>query len=166
MGSLIDKLILLERWEGPQTASAAAPIDVGTLVADLVAPIADTHPDRKFEVSTQSGILASIDPTELGYVVTNLTDNAVKYGLGEIIVRVRAQDSTAVIEVSDEGPGIPSTDATRVFDRFYRGAQRDVPGSGLGLAIVKRAVERAHGTIKLDSSPNGSRFRVELPLAS
>lgn len=166
MGSLIDKLILLERWESPQAASAAAPIDVGTLVADLVAPIADTHPDRKFEVSTQSGILASIDPTELGYVVTNLTDNAVKYGLGEIVVRVRAQDSTAVIEVSDEGPGIPSTDATRVFDRFYRGAQRDVPGSGLGLAIVKRAVERANGTIKLDSSPNGSRFRVEFPLAS
>ena len=65
--------------------------------------------------------------------MTNLTDNAVKYGVGDIDVRVRARDSKAVIEVADHGPGIPSTDAVRVFDRFYRGTQRDVAGSGLGL---------------------------------
>jgi two-component system OmpR family sensor kinase len=165
MGSLIDKLILLERWESPEAAARASPIDVGTLVADLVAPIADAHPDRRFAISTQGGILAAIDPTELAYVVTNLTDNAVKYGAGEIAVRVRSEDSFAVIEVADQGPGIPSTDATRVFDRFYRGAQRDVAGSGLGLAIVKRAVERAHGTISLETSPSGSRFIVQLPRA-
>ncbi|MBV8067319.1 MAG: HAMP domain-containing histidine kinase [Candidatus Eremiobacteraeota bacterium] len=163
MGALIDKLILLERWENPEALGSAPPIDVGTLVADLVAPIADAHPERRFAVSTQTGILAAIDPTELGYVVTNLTDNAVKYGVGQIGVQVQAKDSSAVIEVSDQGPGIPSTDASRVFDRFYRGTQRDVPGSGLGLAIVKRAVERAHGTVSLDSSPNGSRFIVKLP---
>lgn len=165
MASLIDKLILLERWENPQLAAPAVPIDVGTLVADLVAPIADAHPERRFDVSTQGGILAKIDPTELGYVVTNLADNAVKYGRGEIAVRVRSEDSVAVIEVADEGPGIPSTDAKRVFDRFYRGAQRDVPGSGLGLAIVKRAVERADGSIDLKTSPNGSHFIVHLPRA-
>jgi two-component system OmpR family sensor kinase len=166
MGSLIDKLILLERWESPEADMANPPIDVGTLVADLVAPIADANPARRFAVTTSSGILAAIDPTELGYVVTNLTDNAVKYGLGEIAVDVRAEDTAAVIEVSDQGPGIPSTDAARVFDRFYRGTQRDVAGSGLGLAIVKRAVERARGTVTLRSGPNGSRFTVALPLAA
>lgn len=166
MGSLIDKLILLERWESLESSAAATPIDVGTLVADLVGPIADANPERRFAISTQSGILAAIDPTELGYVVTNLTDNAVKYGLGKIAVRVHGEDSTAVIEVADEGPGIPSTDVARVFDRFYRGTQRDVPGSGLGLAIVKRAVERASGTISLDTSPRGSRFTVQLPRAA
>ncbi|MBV9717802.1 MAG: HAMP domain-containing histidine kinase [Candidatus Eremiobacteraeota bacterium] len=163
MGSLIDKLILLERWESPDADTVKTTIDVGTLVADLVAPIADAHPERRFAVSTENGILAEIDPTELGYVVTNLADNALKYGAGDIGVHVRAQDSSAVIEVSDHGPGIPSSDVSRVFDRFYRGAQRDVPGSGLGLAIVKRAVERAHGTIALDTSPYGSRFIVQLP---
>ncbi len=165
MGALIDKLILLERWEGLQAAATAAPIDVGTLVADLISPIADAHPERHFEVSTQSGVLAAIDPTELGYVVTNLADNAVKYGEGDIAVRVSARDGTALIEVADRGPGIPSTDAARVFDRFYRGAQRDVSGSGLGLAIVKRAVERAGGTISLATSPSGSHFTVQLPRA-
>ncbi len=165
MGALIDKLILLERWESVEGQSATAPIDVGTLVADLISPVADANPDRRFVVSAQDGVLASIDPTELGYVVTNLADNALKYGSGQIDVRVHAGGSTAVIEVADQGPGVPSTDAARVFDRFYRGAQREVAGSGLGLAIVKRAVERAHGTISLDSSPNGSRFIVELPRA-
>jgi two-component system, OmpR family, sensor kinase len=165
MGSLIDKLILLERWESPESTEKPAPIDVGTLVGDLVAPIADAHPDRQFAVTTRPGILAAIDPTELGYVVTNLTDNAVKYGHGEIAIKVRAENSTAVIEVADQGPGIPSTDVARVFDRFYRGAQRDVSGSGLGLAIVKRAVERAHGTVSIDTSPSGSRFIVQLPRA-
>jgi two-component system, OmpR family, sensor kinase len=163
MGALIDKLILLERWEGVE--APATPIDVGRLVADLVSPIADAHPERQFAISTESGVLAAIDPTELGYVVTNLADNAVKYGEGAIDVSVHARDSKAVIEVADHGPGIPSTDGARVFDRFYRGTQRDVAGSGLGLAIVKRAVERAHGTVVLESSPAGSRFIVELPRA-
>ncbi|MBV9232750.1 MAG: HAMP domain-containing histidine kinase [Candidatus Eremiobacteraeota bacterium] len=163
MASLIDKLILLERWQSPQPAPPAVPIDVGTLVADLVAPIADAHPERRFAISTQDGILAKIDPSELGYVVTNLADNALKYGRGKIAVNVRSEDSTAVIEIADEGPGIPSTDAERVFDRFYRGTQRDVPGSGLGLAIVKRAVERAAGTINLVTGPTGSHFIVQLP---
>ena len=166
MGSLIDKLILLERWESREAEPAAAPIDVGTLVADLVGPIADANPQRRFAVTTETGILAEIDPTELGYVVTNLADNAIKYGVGEIAVKVEAQSSSAVIEVADEGPGIGASDAARVFDRFYRGAQRDVAGSGLGLAIVKRAVERAHGTVAVDTSPSGSRFIVRLPLAA
>jgi signal transduction histidine kinase len=166
MGSLIDKLILLERWESPEASPRSEPIDVGTLVADLVAPIADANPERHFAISTESGILASIDPTELGYVVTNLTENALKYGLGEISVRVRHEDSTAIIEVADQGPGISPEDVPRVFDRFYRGAQRDVAGSGLGLAIVKRAVERAHGSVSLDTSSRGSRFVVHLPQAN
>lgn len=165
MGSLIDKLILLERWEEPETTPNASPIDVGRLVEDLIAPISDAHPERHFVVHAQPGVLAAIDPTELSYIVTNLTDNAVKYGQGEIGVSVSAIDSLALVEVTDQGPGIPSTDAPRVFDRFYRGAQRDVDGSGLGLAIVKRAVERANGTITLDSNSSGSRFTVKLPLA-
>ncbi|HEY6485763.1 MAG TPA: HAMP domain-containing sensor histidine kinase [Candidatus Cybelea sp.] len=165
MGSLIDKLILLERWENVEVAGNISPIDVGRLVADLVSPIADAHPDRSFAIAAEPGVLAAIDPTELGYVVTNLTDNALKYGRGDIDVRVCARDASAVIEVKDQGPGIPSSDAVRVFDRFYRGTQRDVAGSGLGLAIVKRAVERAHGRITLDSSPTGSRFTVSLPRA-
>jgi two-component system OmpR family sensor kinase len=163
MGSLIDKLILLERWESVEESGPICAIDVGRLVEDLITPIADAHPDRRFSFEIAPRVYAAVDPTEFGYVVTNLADNAVKYGEGTIGVRVAADNGTAVIEVADQGPGIPSTDAKRVFDRFYRGAQRDVAGSGLGLSIVKRAVERAGGHIDLDTSPSGSRFTVSLP---
>lgn len=163
MGSLIDKLILLECWESVEDASAAGPIDVGRLVEDLVTPIADAHPDRAFSLHIAPRVFAAVDPTELGYVVTNLADNALKYGEGTIGVSVAARDGNAVVEVADEGPGIPSTDAKRVFDRFYRGTQRDVAGSGLGLSIVKRAVERAGGRIELQTSAKGSHFIVSIP---
>ena len=66
MGSLIDKLILLERWENVEVPERLLPIDVGRLVADLVSPIADAHPDRSFAIAAEPGVLAAIDPTELG----------------------------------------------------------------------------------------------------
>ena len=166
MGSLIDKLILLERWESPEAAPAAAPIDVGTLVADLVAPDRRRAPRPQLRALDAVGILAAIDPTELGYVVTNLSRQRRQIRRGK---DRRARARARFVERSSKSPikarAFRRPTPARVFDRFYRGTQRDVPGSGLGLAIVKRAVERAHGTITLDSSPSGSRFTVQLPLA-
>jgi signal transduction histidine kinase len=166
MSSLIDKLILLERWERREDGESSGPIDVGVLVSDLIAPIAESHPGRRITVTSQSGLLAAIDPGELGYVVNNLVDNAVKYTEGDVVVRVAGDDSWISVDVSDQGPGISSRDAPRIFDRFYRGAHRGVEGSGLGLAIAKRAVERAHGSIAVESSAKGSRFVVRLTRAS
>ncbi|MGZ3515891.1 MAG: sensor histidine kinase [Vulcanimicrobiaceae bacterium] len=66
----------------------------------------------------------------------------------------------------DRGPGMTEEELARIFDRFYRGARRDVAGSGLGLSIAKRAVERAHGTLVAESTPgSGSRFIIALPRA-
>jgi signal transduction histidine kinase len=72
-----------------------------------------------------------------------------------------------VIVVSDRGPGMSERDQTHAFDRFYRGRGNDgVEGSGLGLAIVKRAVQRADGTIELESREgDGTAFTIRLPRA-
>ena len=92
MGSLIDKLILLERWESPEAGRAGRADRRRNARRATSSHRSPTRiPDRRFAISTHAGILAAIDPTELGYVVTNLTDNAVKYGVGEIAVRVRAR---------------------------------------------------------------------------
>jgi signal transduction histidine kinase len=164
MGMLIDKLILLERWEAADESAAPEPIDLGILVSDLLTAIADAHPQRAVSVEAGSGILCAIDPIEFGYVVNNVTDNALKYATGRISVTVRSDAEWAAVEVADEGPGIAPEDAVHVFDRFYRGSRRDIEGSGLGLAIAKAAVERARGTISLTTDPNaGSRFTVRLP---
>lgn len=164
MGSLIDKLMLLEQWEQVTEGGRFEPIDVGQLVNDVTAPIAEANVERELHVDAPAGPLAAIDPGDLTHAVTNLVDNALKYTQGAVNVGVRTDNGCVAIEVVDEGPGIDPDMAAHVFDRFYRGTQRDVPGSGLGLAIAKRAIERAGGTLMLDSKAGkGSRFTISLP---
>jgi len=156
--------MLLEEWEHVGDAVAAEPIDVGQLVTDVTAPIAEANAGRVLRVDAEPGPLAAIDPGDLTHAVTNLVDNALKYTEGKINVGVRGENGRVAIEVVDEGPGIDPETAGHVFDRFYRGTQRDVPGSGLGLAIAKRAIERAGGTLALQTEPGrGSRFTISLP---
>jgi len=162
MASLIEKLMLLEQWESVGS-SGVEPIDVGQLVSDVAAPIAEANTDRILRIDAPAGPLAAIDPGDLTHAVTNLLDNALKYTRGTIEVGVRAENGRVAVDVRDEGPGIDSQAARHVFDRFYRGDNRDVPGSGLGLAIAKRAIERAGGSLTLESDPNsGSRFTIML----
>jgi len=164
MGALIEKLMLLERWDDEPPRAATEPIDVARLVSDVVAPIAESNPGRTVRVSTPDAGLAAIDPSELAHAITNVVDNALKYTKGAVEIDVRRERDRVVVAVTDEGPGMTPDEARHAFDRFYRGARRDVDGSGLGLAIARRAVERAGGALSLANRPEGgSRFTIELP---
>jgi signal transduction histidine kinase len=167
MASLIDKLMLLDRWDsGPLRAETTEAIDVGRLVEDVVTPIADLAPVRVVRIDAASGPLAIIDPSDLTHAITNIVDNALKYTAGAIDVAVRARANRVEISICDEGPGMSADEVAHAFDRFYRGARRDVDGSGLGLSIARRAVERAGGTLALASDrAAGSRFTLSLPVA-
>jgi signal transduction histidine kinase len=104
--------------------------------------------------------------SELNQVWTNLLDNAID-ALGEqgtITVRTRREAACAVIEISDDGPGIPPAIADRVFDPFF--TTKDVgQGTGLGLDTARRIVADRHdGSIAVDSAPGATTFRVWLPL--
>ncbi len=164
MASLIDKLMLLDRWERGPDASATEPIDVARLVEDVVTPIAEANPARDVAISAPPGPLAAIDPSDLTYALTNLLDNALKYTRGPVRVAVRPENGSVVVDVQDAGPGIPPAEVPHVFDRFYRGVRRDVDGSGLGLSIAKRAVERAGGSLDVVTDVrSGSTFTIRLP---
>ena len=166
MGSLIEKLMLLEHWESESSSphSGVEPIDVGQLIGDVTAPIVEANADRTVRIDAPPGELAAIDPSDLAHVVTNLLDNALKYTRGSIDVRVGRRGERVVVEVRDEGPGMAPEVAAHVFDRFFRGTRRDVVGSGLGLSIAKGAIERAGGTLALETDPaRGSCFSVALP---
>jgi signal transduction histidine kinase len=106
--------------------------------------------------------------SELNQVWTNLLDNAID-ALGErgtITVRTRREAACAVIEIADDGPGIPPGIADRVFDPFF--TTKDVgQGTGLGLDTARRIVADRHdGSIAVDSVPGATTFRVWLPLPS
>lgn len=166
MGSLIDKLMLLDRWEDSSQRAAPEPIDAGVFIEDVVAPLAEARPERVVRVATGHGDLVAIDPIDLSHAITNLVDNALKYTKGTIDVGVGRSFGMVQITISDEGPGMSAEDVHHAFDRFYRGSRRDVDGTGLGLAIAKRAVERSGGTLCLESSRDaGSRFTISLPMA-
>jgi signal transduction histidine kinase len=109
------------------------------------------------------------DEDRLRQVLVNLVDNAIKYSPdgGGVEIRFEAHNGECLIEVVDEGLGIPSTERERIFDKFYRldpEQRRGVGGSGLGLYICRELVERMNGRIEVESEPGkGSRFTVALP---
>jgi len=167
MASLIEKLMLLDRWDSDTERGAGVEaIDVGRLVEDVVTPIADLNASRTVRIDAPAGPLAEIDPSDLTHALTNIVDNALKYTDGAIDVTVRRRGGDVVVEIADEGPGMTPDEASHVFERFYRGARRDIDGSGLGLSIARRALERAGGTLLLDTAcTRGSRFTLILPRA-
>jgi signal transduction histidine kinase len=110
------------------------------------------------------------DENKLRQVLVNLVDNAVKYSPdgGRVELRVRSSNGSCLIEVADEGLGIPPDEYDRIFEKFYRldpQQTQGVGGSGLGLYICRELVERMDGSLRVESEPGkGSRFTVELPL--
>lgn len=103
------------------------------------------------------------DPAALERAVGNLVDNALKFGT-RATISVRAAAGSAVITVTDDGPGIPEADLPYVFDRFHRAPNaRSLPGSGLGLAIAKQVAESHGGRIEAVPQPVGALLRITLP---
>jgi two-component system NtrC family sensor kinase len=109
------------------------------------------------------------NPVRLRQMVNNLVGNAIKYTQvgGKIMVQVQTEQDQLILQVSDNGPGIPPADQAYIFDKFYRASNIDVetPGTGLGLAIVKSIIENHQGRIWVDSKANqGTTFTIVLPI--
>ncbi len=138
-------------------------------LVSLVESVADEMAETGRDVTAEVGppVVIDGDPVALRRLVNNLLDNAVKFG-SCARARVYREDSTVVIEVDDDGPGIPESERERVFEPFHRGEPsrcRETGGAGLGLAVV-RSVARAHGgdANLQNRSEGGLRARAHLPL--
>jgi len=108
------------------------------------------------------------NPVRLRQVLDNVVGNAIKYSSdqGEVSISLRAEDSQVIVQVTDNGPGIPVKDQAHIFDKFYRGSNiSSHAGSGLGLAIVKSIVEAHQGRMWVESMVGrGSSFFIVLPV--
>jgi two-component system sensor histidine kinase BaeS len=149
------------------------PVDLGAiagLAADAVRARAAAR-EVALDVAAERQVIVLGDATRLRQVVRNLLDNAITHTPpgGEIIVRTGAEAGSAVIAVSDSGPGIAEEHAALIFERFYRvdpARARDTGGAGLGLAIVRQLVEAHRGTISVTAAQSGGAlFEVRIPLA-
>jgi signal transduction histidine kinase len=111
-----------------------------------------------------------MDAAAIGQALANLVDNAIKYSAESrrLVVAARRAGGEVLLEVADDGIGIPTSELGRVFDKFYRVGRSETQGrrgSGLGLSLVKHIVESHGGRVRAESAPGaGSRFTIHLPV--
>ena len=172
---LVEQLLALARSEPGAPPVAHAPVALAPLLQTLLADLAPLAESRNIQLSLdapgdpQASTVAG-DAAALAILARNLIDNALRYTPpgGEVLVSVVQRSECMLLRVEDSGPGIPTAERDRVFDRFVRGAQNGGnSGSGLGLAIVRAIAERhgAHVTLA-DAALGGLRVEVALPARS
>jgi signal transduction histidine kinase len=169
MSRLVSDLLLLARADAGRE-SARGEVDLGEIATAAVAevePVADGH---RLTIREAEPIAVQANADELHRLALNLLDNGVRHTPEgtEIRVAVERRNGDAVLEVSDDGPGIPAGMEDQIFSRFVRGAgPADVAGdsgTGLGLAIVKAVATSHGGDVEAGTSPaGGARFTVRLP---
>lgn len=164
---LATDLLLLARLD-TSTPSPTASVDLVMIVREEIARrqppaltvVAELHDDV---------VLVPGSPSMLTRMLANLLDNAERHAASGITVRLVTTGSAAVLEVVDDGPGVPMADRERVFDRFTRlddARTRDSGGTGLGLAIARRVATTHRGTLTITGHDAGARFTATIPLAS
>jgi two-component system OmpR family sensor kinase len=172
MRASIEKLILLARLERP-AGPHVEHIDAAQLAARVALALEPIAGAGRIVVTGDAAAPMDGDDSELYEALKNAVENAVRYAPDSpVTIDVSHEGATIRIDVVDRGPGMSAAELAHAFDRFYRGDARNsdgdpIEGSGLGLAIAKRAVERAAGTIALEStSGQGTRVRFTLPTTS
>jgi two-component system OmpR family sensor kinase len=167
---MVEQLLALARQDPEAPVESRVAVDLAELaksVAHDQAPVAEA---RGLSLGVEAApAVTHGDAHALRTLLDNLLDNAIRYTpSGHVTLRTGTTGNEAWLEVEDSGPGIPSAERTRVFDRFYRGESAAAGGSGLGLAIVRRIAERHHGRVELLDPVEGPglRVRVSLPRES
>ena len=172
MSHIVESLLAISRLDAGEAKMEMTPLDLGQLAASTTEQMRFLAEEKSILLTSTvaSEVYIEGDRSHLQQVVVNLVANAIKYTQegGEVEMRVRRKANMAVLEVSDNGAGIPDYALPHVFERFYRADKarsRASGGAGLGLAIVK-AICTAHGAELSVSSKEGkgSVFSVELAL--
>jgi heavy metal sensor kinase len=174
LAKIVERLFALSRLDAGEAQTEWVPFDLAELAATTAGQMSLLAEDKGISISCAAAqrVMVEGDRSRLKQVVVNLLDNAIKYtpARGAVNLRVAAVNGHALLEVTDNGIGIPAEAAPHVFDRFFRvdkARSRDLGGAGLGLSIVK-SICTAHGAgVEVESGPaGGSCFRVKLPLAN
>jgi signal transduction histidine kinase len=173
LGSLIGDLFELSKLDSGSVTPSIENFSLPELVQDTAQGFTLESERKAIALHVEIGEITAITKGDIGLiqrVLENLVRNAIQFTPegGEVTISVTERPNAVAVSVSDNGPGIPAEDVTRIFDRFYRardGEEARSDSSGLGLAIVKRILDLHESRIEVVSKPNaGTCFRFELPL--
>lgn len=172
---IVEDLDQITKLEGGKIELNEAPVDLVLIISELLDQMELKAKKRDVKLSmsqTQKGrFMVQADIEKIQRVFVNLIDNAIKYGKegGEVVVRTYDMDQKVLVEVADNGNGIPQNHLNKIFDRFYRvdkSRDRDKGGSGLGLSIVKHIIEAHDQVINVRSTlGEGTTFSFTLDKA-
>ena len=126
----------------------------------------EDHGDIKVNLDLPKNVQVLADEVELARVISNLLENARRYGTGEVRVTVAREARHVLLRVCDRGPGVPASERERIFEPFYRmpGASEREGGVGLGLALVRSIAQRHQGSAHCEDNPGGGAcFVLDLP---
>lgn len=184
LSDLLRDLLDLSRVDGGASAIVRVPTDLAELVRRTARDVGTARGGgTRVQVEVPDRLVADVDPGRIGQVLTNLLDNACRHAPGGLVrVRARETEDGVVLDVSDDGPGIPASLAGTVFDRFVRGpgSTGELPvlrepttdpsavtprtgGTGLGLAIARWAVLLHGGSIQVVPAATGCTIRAVIP---
>jgi len=172
LNGIVEGLLALSRLDAGEAKSEWVRFDLAQLAATTADQMSLLAEDKSITVSCEAApeVMVEGDRARLKQVIVNLLDNAIKYtpNGGKVRLQITRQDGYAVLDVVDDGVGIPTEALPHVFKRFFRvddSRSREQGGAGLGLSIVK-SICAAHGAQVEVSSVlgHGSRFRIRQPL--
>lgn len=168
LSGLVVELLDASRLEQGKLVGEREPVDLVELAREIAGR--ESYRAHRVNVAADAPVVGSYDPRRIGQVIENLVENAAKYSPEETEIRIGIahRDGHALIDVSDEGIGIPAEDLPKIFERFHRASNVDdrrFAGMGLGLFICRGIVEQHGGRIWVDSRVGaGSTFHVTLPV--
>ena len=167
LSRLMANLLDLTRLDRGSRAYDLERFAVAGVVGEARLDFEAVHAGREL-VTEGDAVQVRADRTALRRCLDNLLDNAGKFTSGRVRVTWRANGSRVEIDVKDEGPGVPSSEQRRLFERYHRGARARgdaVPGTGLGLALARELMRGMGGDVALVPSKEGACFRLELEKA-
>ncbi len=169
LNTLTNNILISSQLEGGGYKLVKEELDLSAITKKLFLEFQQRFPDRQWQQRVNEGIGFRGDPLLIQILINNLIDNAVKYSPKNSLIQVSlySESGSVFFSVSDQGAGIPETEKSRIFKRFYRignEAVRTTQGTGLGLYLCRKIALDHKGSIQVSNNqPAGATFIVQLP---
>jgi heavy metal sensor kinase len=173
LAEIVESLLALSKLDAGEGSAERVRFDLGELATSTAEQMGLLAEDKQITVICEAApqVMVEGDRGRMKQVVVNLLDNAIKYtpNGGRVLLKISRDAREAILDVADNGMGIPADALPHMFKRFFRvddSRSRDQGGAGLGLSIVKSICSAQGAAVEVSSAPGeGSRFRVRQPLA-
>lgn len=165
LNALCNNILLLGQFDTGGYSFINEDFDLGVLAKDCAGDFENRFPQRNIQIEIAEEATITGDRLSLQLAVNNLLDNAIKYSDKDdvILLKVFKDHKWIILQIIDEGHGIGKEESGKIFDKYFRGAQRQTKGTGLGLYITREIVKQHHGDIHMtNNEPRGCIFEIKI----